>query len=99
LAEVGIQANLQEIRLVLNGTLVGVYEIDRFAGYIIIQPKKGRVQMRSIEIGEIASRSGLQDLDQSAIATVRRWKFRPGTINGSPVAVVVEVEMTFAIGR
>jgi TonB family protein len=39
------------------------------------------------------------DLDQSAIATTRQWKFAPATVKGSPIPVIVEVEMSFAIGR
>jgi len=39
------------------------------------------------------------DLDRSAVATIRQWKFAPATLKGSPVPVVVEVEMSFAIDR
>lgn len=34
-------------------------------------------------------------LDEEAIATMKQWRFRPGTRNGQPVAVRVVVEMTF----
>lgn len=34
-------------------------------------------------------------LDKSAIDTVRKWKFKPATRNGVPVAVRVNVEMSF----
>jgi TonB family protein len=37
------------------------------------------------------------DLDQSAVAAVRRWKFRPGTRHGTPVPVQVDIEMTFVL--
>jgi TonB family protein len=36
-------------------------------------------------------------LDQEAIRTVKRWRFIPGTRQGQPVAVLVEVEMTFTL--
>jgi TonB family protein len=34
-------------------------------------------------------------LDQKAIETVRRWRFRPATKNGQPVAVPINVEVSF----
>ena len=37
------------------------------------------------------------DLDASAIATIRAWEFRPGKLRGSPVPVVVEVDLTFTL--
>jgi TonB family protein len=36
-------------------------------------------------------------LDQEAIKTVRNWRFRPGTRFGQPVAVLVEIELTFTL--
>lgn len=36
-------------------------------------------------------------LDQEAIKTVKRWRFAPGTRLGQPVAVLVEIEMTFTL--
>ena len=36
-------------------------------------------------------------LDQEAIKTVRKWRFKPGTRFGQPVAVQVEIEMTFTL--
>lgn len=36
-------------------------------------------------------------LDQEAIRTVKRWRFIPGTRQGQPVAVLVEIEMTFTL--
>ncbi|HEX5000442.1 MAG TPA: energy transducer TonB [Terriglobia bacterium] len=36
-------------------------------------------------------------LDESAITTVRTWKFRPGTENGKPVPVRVTMEVTFRL--
>ena len=34
-------------------------------------------------------------LDESAIAALKQWKFRPGVRDGKPVRVAVEVEMSF----
>jgi periplasmic protein TonB len=36
-------------------------------------------------------------LDQEAIKTVRKWRFKPGTRFGQPVPVLVEIEMTFTL--
>lgn len=36
-------------------------------------------------------------LDQEAIRTVKKWRFRPGTKQGQPVPVLVEIEMTFTL--
>ena len=37
------------------------------------------------------------DLDISAVAASKAWKFKPAVLNGNPVAVVVQVEMTFTL--
>lgn len=36
-------------------------------------------------------------LDAAAIAAARRWRFKPGTMNGTPVPVVVSIELTFSL--
>jgi periplasmic protein TonB len=36
-------------------------------------------------------------LDQEAIKTVKKWRFKPGTRFGQPVPVLVEIEMTFTL--
>jgi TonB family protein len=36
-------------------------------------------------------------LDQQAIIAVKQWRFRPGTLKGQPVAVIVNVELTFTL--
>lgn len=36
-------------------------------------------------------------LDEEAIRTVKQWRFAPGTRQGKPVAVLVEVQMTFTL--
>jgi TonB family protein len=36
-------------------------------------------------------------LDQEAIRTVKKWRFAPGTRQGRPVPVLVEIEMTFTL--
>ena len=36
-------------------------------------------------------------LDQQAIAAARRWRFKPGLLNGVPVPVRVTIELTFTV--
>lgn len=49
---------------------------------------------------EVARSSGHRLLDGSAVATVKRkWKFRPGTLNGEPVATRVRVPIRFRISE
>lgn len=36
-------------------------------------------------------------LDEQAVKAMRRWKFKPGSKDGQPVAVQVEVEMRFTL--
>jgi len=36
-------------------------------------------------------------LDQEAVKAARKWLFHPGTVKGVPVAVLVSIELTFAI--
>jgi TonB family protein len=36
-------------------------------------------------------------LDQQAVIAVKQWRFRPGTLKGQPVAVIVNVELTFTL--
>ena len=36
-------------------------------------------------------------LDEEAVEKVKRWRFRPGTKDGEPVAVLVEIEHTFTM--
>jgi TonB family protein len=36
-------------------------------------------------------------LDEQAIKAVKTWKFKPATLNGKPVAVLITVEVTFGL--
>lgn len=36
-------------------------------------------------------------LDEAAIAAAKRWRFRPGRLNGQPVPVIVTIELTFTV--
>jgi len=37
-------------------------------------------------------------LDEKAIETVKKWKFRPGTRDGEPVTVEAQIEVNFRLG-
>jgi len=36
-------------------------------------------------------------LDDEAVKALKQWRFSPGTKDGKPVPVVVELEMTFTL--
>jgi protein TonB len=42
--------------------------------------------------------SGPPLLRQAAVDAVQRWKYAPGTLNGDPVEVTTEVDVTFTLG-
>jgi protein TonB len=45
----------------------------------------------------ISKSSGFQRLDRSASEAVRRWKFKPATRNGKPIATIVDVPFVFRL--
>jgi TonB family protein len=52
------------------------------------------------DVGDVTITKSLdEELDQEAIAAMKQWKFKPGTKEGTPVAVQVEVEMTFTLKK
>ena len=64
----------------------------------------GTVQLRvlvgvdgSAERVSLRHSSGFDALDQSALATVQRWRFAPGKRNGIPVAMEYTVPITFRL--
>ena len=46
-------------------------------------------------IKDLSARTGHPWLAESALETVRQWRYRPTTINGIPVEVQTEIEVTF----
>jgi TonB family protein len=73
---------------------------------------KGAMERRvvgSVELKAIVKADGAVDddvrvtksldpeLDEQAIIAVRQWKFRPGTKEDKPVAVEIDIELTFKL--
>ena len=48
-------------------------------------------------ITELSVRTGDQRLAESALETVRHWRYRPTTVNGIPVEVQTEIQVTFTL--
>jgi TonB family protein len=48
--QVQITGEGAQVTMMLNGTLVGVFELEEFGGYILFNNEKGRVQLRNIRI-------------------------------------------------
>ena len=48
-------------------------------------------------IKDLSARTGHPWLAESALETVRRWRYRPTTINGIPVEVQTEIDVTFTL--
>ena len=46
---------------------------------------------------ELRTSSGFERLDATAVATVMRWRFRPGTRGGQPEAMWINVPMDFKL--
>jgi len=65
----------------------------------------GEVWMEAVvletgRVGEIEVTKSLDTtygLDDEAIKALRRWRFEPGMRDGSPVSVLVTIQMTFTL--
>jgi hypothetical protein len=47
----------------------------------------------------VRSLDATDGLDDEAIQAARQWEFVPGAVDGRPAAVLVWIELTFAIGK
>ena len=45
----------------------------------------------------VSKSSGFQRLDRAASEAIRRWKFKPATRNGEPIATIVDVPIVFRL--
>jgi protein TonB len=67
----------------------------RVAGVVVVEAiidKQGNVDQVRVLKGLPMGLSG------EAEAAVRKWKFRPGTLNGQPVDVIFSLTVTFTLG-
>ena len=48
-------------------------------------------------ITDLSARTGHPWLAESAVEAVRHWRYRPTTVNGTPVEIQTEIEVTFAL--
>jgi periplasmic protein TonB len=66
---------------------------------------QGNVKMEAVvredgSVGEVKVTKSLDTqhgLDEEAVKAMKKWEFKPGTKDGKPVPVAVEVEMTFTL--
>ncbi len=77
-----------------------------YTGGAMRRKVEGVVEMQVVVLadGSVAddvkvTRSLDDELDQQAIRAVKQWQFRPGTKDGTPVAVQVNVEMSFTLRK
>jgi len=60
------------------------------------------VVLETGDVGEIEVTKSLDPeygLDREAIKAAKQWKFKPGTKDGKPVAVVVTIQLTFTLKK
>lgn len=71
----------------MRAKVQGVVEVE---AVVLTDGTVGQVQI----VRSLDDRFGL---DEKAIEAVKRWRFRPGTRQGKPVAVLVNIELTFTL--
>ena len=68
---------------------------------------QGIVEMSAVvledgTVGDVTVTKSLDQqygLDDEAVKAMKKWRFRPGTKDGKPVAVAVTVEMSFSLRK
>jgi protein TonB len=64
---------------------------------------QGAVQLSAVvkadgHVGDVAVTKSLDpELDEQAMTAAKQWEFKPGTKDGQPVAVQVNIELTFRL--
>ena len=69
---------------------------ERIQGSVMVEA----VVLKDGKVGDVTVTRSLDQvygLDEQAVKTARRWLFKPGTRNGNPVPVRVEIEFTFTL--
>ena len=79
------------VKDVVVGTFVAV-----LSGTVLL----GAVVLADGTVGNVTVTRSLDTtfgLDQEAVKAAKQWKFKPGTKDGKPVAVRVQIELTFTL--
>ena len=71
----------------LEGTVLLTIVVNKYGTPSRVTVKKGIVEPPRDDLG----------LNESAVESVRKWRFRPGTKDGQPVAVLATVEVNFRL--
>jgi protein TonB len=73
----------------MRAKLQGAVEMEA-----VVQPD-GTVDPKSIRVTR--SLDSTFGLDEQAIIAVKQWRFRPATLHGQAVAVIINIELTFTL--
>jgi periplasmic protein TonB len=69
---------------------------QRIEGAVLLEA----VVLADGSVGEVKVKQSLDSvygLDANAVKAMKQWEFTPGTKDGNPVAVVINVETTFSL--
>jgi protein TonB len=78
----------------IDPTYTEVARKARISGIVIIEA----IIDRNGDVTDARVLKGLPlGLDDSALNAVKRWKFRPGTLNGQPVPVIYNLTVNFQL--
>jgi periplasmic protein TonB len=85
-------------------TPVLVHEVKpQYTEAAIRRKVQGVVETKSVILADgtvgdvVITRSLDEDLDKEAIKAIKQWTFKPGTKDGQPVAVQVNIELSFTL--
>ena len=76
------------------------YTPEAKAAHIQGTVRLGAVVLADGTVGNVTVTRSLDTtfgLDQEAVKAAKKWKFKPGTKDGKPVAVRVQIELTFTL--
>jgi protein TonB len=92
-----VGGNVQEAKLVRRTTPVypPLARQARVTGVVRVEATVGR----DGKITQAAAVSGPPLLRQAAADAVRQWLYQPSLLNGQPVEVVTQVDVTFSLNR
>jgi TonB family protein len=79
----------QPVTTPLPSSPLGMRDRQSSVALWMVVDTKGKPQNLKI------SRSGGKQFDESALTTVRGWRFKPGTCNGEPIPMPINLEVPF----